>query len=86
MTYNLTVRCNGRQYPVTTLRQVAEAYIEAVNRSGIGLHKAPECLLYDASGELWGHVSITGKIWRGRTIRLGQIPVFDLAKIKGRIP
>jgi len=84
MTYNLTVRCNGRSYPVDTLRQVAEAYVEAAQR--VGFDKAPECLLYDASGAIWGHVTVTCKIWRGTKIRAGQIPVFDLAKIQRRIP
>lgn len=73
---NLFARCGRSVFEIESWKQVAEAYVAALRKSGALPSQAPRCLIVDASGKTVARVSYTGMVWPGETYRPGDRPIY----------
>ncbi|MDD5353396.1 MAG: hypothetical protein PHS93_09570 [Candidatus Omnitrophica bacterium] len=59
------VNIEGKEYPVTTLKEASERYINAIETLDIGASQTPQGLVYK-DGSLIGYIAYNGRIFEGK--------------------
>ena len=80
-TVTLYLRIEGRQWPVSSLKEASELYCAARDRSGFGASEMPPVVLVDQHGTQRFYISYNGRVWHGhhRDYAPRQIPAYDNA-------
>lgn len=62
----LFVEYEGRRYPVASLREASEKWVEFCDRTGAGVSELPTAHVLDSTGSRIGYIAYNGRIFEGR--------------------